>query len=77
MRPFPFAVTVSVVALAIPLVLATGCDQLNKPFHTTSSSSSSSSGSSRTTTDGGDGSDEAGTLAPAPTITAQPGDIQL
>ena len=63
-----------IVVLAIA---AAGCDQLNKPLSTSSSSSSSSSGgsSAAAATDGGDGEDEAG--SPAPTFTAQPGDIQL
>ena len=76
MRPLSFAALVSVAALATPFLLTTGCDQLNKPL-STSSSSSSSGGRSATSADGGDdlAAHEGG--APAPTITAQPGDIQL
>jgi len=78
MRPLPFSPLVSVAALAALGFLGAGCDQLNKPFNTSSSSSSSSSGSSNAShADGGDAESDGGTLAPLPTITAQPGDIQL
>jgi len=74
MRPFSIAVCFALLATAFA---SAGCDQLNKPLSTSSSSSSSSSsgGSAATSADGGDATSEAG--APAPAITAQPGDIQL
>ena len=76
MRPLSISAKVSLAIVATSVALmTTACDQLNRPLGKPSSSSSSSSGSSATSTDGGDGSNEGG--APAPAITAQPGDIQL
>ena len=77
MRPLSFAALVSFAAVATPFVLTTGCDQLNKPLSTSSSSSSSGGRSATTSADGGDDSLGGEGGAPAPTITAQPGDIQL
>ncbi|OJY25321.1 MAG: hypothetical protein BGO98_04175 [Myxococcales bacterium 68-20] len=75
MRPLSISAKVSLAIFATSLALmTTACDQLNRPLGKPSSSSSSS-GSSAAGTDGGDGSNEGG--SPAPTITAQPGDIQL
>ena len=77
MRRLTLAAVVSSAVAATFFALAmTGCDQLNKPIGSPSSSSSSSSGGASTRGDGGDLSDEGG-ASPAPTITAQPGDIQL
>lgn len=78
MRPLSISAKVSLAIFATSLALmTTACDQLNRPLGKPSSSSSSSgsSGSSGASTDGGDGANEGAT--PAPTITAQPGDIQL
>ena len=63
-----------------PLLFVVGCDDLNKPMKTpkapfsTSSSSSSSSGAAAT--DGGDGPD-GGSPSTVPSVTPQPGDIQI
>jgi hypothetical protein len=65
----------SVAAFAIVLGVA-GCDQLNKPLGHPSGSSSSSGGSSSTSGDAGDPPSEGG-VTPAPTVTAQPGDIHI
>jgi hypothetical protein len=70
----------SIGALAtLVVLLATGCDQLNKPFGNTSSSSSSSSGAPPAGADAGELSSESdgGAATPVPSITAQPGDIRL
>jgi hypothetical protein len=77
MRRLGIATTVSVTTLVAALALATSaCDQLNRPMSTSSSSSSSSSGGSSVSgSDGGALTDEGGTLTP--TISPQPGDIQL
>lgn len=64
---------VACAAVAASLVLL-ACDQLNKPIG--SASSSSSGGTWAVPNDAGsDGSDEH--AAPAPTISAQPGDLHL
>lgn len=65
---------VSCATLLLALTLG-ACDQLNKPIGHPSGSSSSG-GSSTTSADGGELAAEGG-ASPAPTITAQPGDIQL
>jgi hypothetical protein len=66
-------VSCATLATLSALTLA-ACDQLNKPIG--HPSGSSSSGSATTSADGGELSGEGG-AAPAPSITAQPGDIQL
>lgn len=68
--------------LSTLVLLVTACDDLNKPlghpkspsFPPESSSSSSSTGG--VSSDGGTTPD-GGPSAPAPTITPQPGDIQI
>lgn len=72
MRSLPLAAMVSVVVLTALALATAACDQLNRPFGSPSSSSSSGSTAS---VDAGDEDDDGG--APAPTITAEPGDIQL
>jgi hypothetical protein len=75
-RSHSIAAVVSFAVLAAPLALGlAGCDQLNKPIG--HPSGGSSSGSANTMSgDGGDLATEGGAW-PAPSITAQPGDIQL
>ncbi|HVH41074.1 MAG TPA: hypothetical protein VM925_01990 [Labilithrix sp.] len=73
MRRSSFAAMFACAAIASFVLTTVGCDQLNKPMRTPPGTSSSS-GAPMAMEDAGDGA-EGG--APAPMITAQPGDIHL
>jgi hypothetical protein len=65
----------------LTLLLLTACDDLNKPMRPlspgSSSSSSSSSGSAGAADAGATTTEDGAAPSPAPTITAQPGDIHI
>ncbi|HVJ89036.1 MAG TPA: hypothetical protein VM580_04475 [Labilithrix sp.] len=74
MRRPTVAAVVGLAALAAAFVLAaSGCDQLHRPVGTPSSASTASgSADGEGSVSSGDGG-----VAPAPSITAQPGDTHL
>lgn len=66
---------VLVLAVAVTALFGeAACDQLNRPFNTTSSSSS---GGERGPSDADAGADMGADAGAAPSFTPQPGDIQL